>query len=364
MERRRKSNGVCNCIFVLIYAAIASMAVICLMHIQEFDEHIDYSQLSDYKSNKLLSDQFDAFIKTNRRSYLTQQEKDMRFQIFAQNLLKIREHNQGGHAYELGINSFADLTDDEFSSRYLMPAYQVNSYFDEQILNEEAIQDDVNIDHSSLVGKAKDQGVCGSCWAFGAVGALEYVFAVNNGNKLVEFSEQQLVDCCTGSKYPETNGCDGGEKVDAFDYTTTVGIAKEIDYTYNGMDNPCKTNVPIVFKTTGSHPLPPGDNDALLERLKIQVIDIGINAAPFAFRFYKAGIVDFGCTYTEIDHDVTLTGAGTDPATGLPYWRIKNSWGPNWGDHGFIRILREQGIKPAQCAMNMDSDCPLYGSIS
>ena len=287
----------------------------------------------------------------------------MRFQIFAQNYLVIYGHNQGQHAYELGINSFADLTDDEFRNRYLMTDSKVDLEFEDQLLYDEAITDDANIDHSSLVGRVKDQGTCGSCWAFGAVAALEYVYAVNNGNKLIEFSEQQFVDCCRGGKHT-SHGCNGGGKYDAFDYATNVGISKEIDYTYNGMDNSCKENVPIVFKSTGIHPLPRGDNNALLERLKIQVIDISINASPFAFRFYKSGIVNFGCGYSEVNHDVSLVGAGTDSVTSLPYWRIKNSWGPNWGDDGFIRILREQGTKPAQCAMNVATNCPLYGNIS
>ena len=167
--------------------------------------------------------------------------------------------------------------------------------------------------------------------------------------------------CCI---YPESNGCEGGEKDDAFDFAQKTGMVLETDYPYVALDNPCDTSKHIVFKSTGAGRIPAGNNDALLERLKIQAIDIGINAAPFNFRFFMGGVLISGCTYTEIDHDVLLLGTDVDPTfKNTPYWNIKNSWGRNWGDNGYIRILRESGTKPALCGMNMDAGFPLYGNI-
>ena len=134
----------------------------------------------------------------------------------------------------------------------------------------------------------------------------------------------------------------------------------ETDYPYIGLDDTCKSEIKTVYHIAGGYRFPPtGDNDNILVALKEHVIDTGVNASPFNFRYYKSGVVTEGCAYHGINHDVTLLGAGTDASMNVPYWRIKNSWGVNWGDKGFIRILRESGVKPAQCAMNLAAMYPL-----
>jgi C1A family cysteine protease len=305
--------------------------------------------------------QFNTFKLKYKKNYYTQQEQDMRLLIFASNYKKIQQFNSKGYSYTLDINFLADLTEEEYQEYYLNNPQPTGYNGLENDLRSTKITEE-NIDYSNIIGKIKDQGTCGSCWAFGAIGAMEYVYAKSNNNKYTEFSEQHLVDCSRGGHYT-SHGCNGGGKYDAFKFSNEIGVVLESDYPYNGMDNPCQENKSIVFKISGLHAIPSADNDALLERLRIQAIDISINASPFAFRFYSKGVVNMGCTYTELNHDVLLLGAGQYPIDNTPMWKIKNSWGRNWGDDGYIYILRESGKKPAQCGMNLKAVGPLYKDI-
>jgi C1A family cysteine protease len=347
-------------IFIVVFAIICSLGIGSIYYLSDIPTY-DFATLSDVLADKKLMAKFNAFKLKNRKTYYTHEEQDMRLLIFASNYKKIQQFNDEGHSYTLDINFLADLTEEEYQQYYLnRPKPTGYTGLENYPTSSEVTEE--NIDYSNIVGKVKDQGTCGSCWTFGAIGALEYVYAKSNNNKYTEFSEQHLVDCCKGGEYT-SEGCEGGEKVDAFKFSAVTGLVLEADYPYNAMDNPCQTNKNIVFKTSGSHFVPAADNDALLERLKIQAIDIGINAAPFTFRFYSKGVVNMGCTYTEIDHDVLLLGAGQYPIDNTPTWKIKNSWGRNWGADGYIYILRESGKKPAQCAMNLDAASPLYKDI-
>ena len=347
-------------IFIIVFAVICSLSVATIYYLTDTPIY-DSATLQDALSDHKLVNQFNAFKQKYRKTYFTQQEQDMRLLIFASNYRKIQQFNSERHSFTLDINFLADLTDEEYQQYYLNTPKSTGYSGQENFPTSGRVSEE-NIDYSNIVGKVKDQGTCGSCWTFGAIGALEYVYAKSNNDKYTEFSEQHLVDCCRGGDYTSA-GCNGGEKVDAFKFAQITGLVLESDYPYNAMDNPCQTNKNIVFKTSGAHYVPAADNDALLERLRIQAIDIGINAAPFTFRFYSKGVVDMGCTYTEIDHDVLLLGAGQYPIANTPMWKIKNSWGRNWGADGYIYILRETGKKPAQCAMNLDAGCPLYQNI-
>lgn len=275
-------------IFIFAYAFIMGISITALYVVSTSDSNIDYAQLAHHQINRALTIQFDQFVKAYHKSYLTQQEKDMRFMIFTQNYILIKEHNTQKHSFQLALNFMADWTEEEYQQRLLLSPQStgINYSPDEE---QHITLDDVNIDYSNLVGRVKDQGTCGSCWAFAASGALEYLYAVNNDNKVLEFSEQQIVDCCRTAL---TQGCNGGEAVDAFGCSSTKGVVLEKGYPYLAIDDICKFKS-IAFTSTGQGHLLPSDNDALLTRLGIQAIDIGVNVAKFYWRIYSSGVLCF-----------------------------------------------------------------------
>jgi C1A family cysteine protease len=252
------------------------------------------------------------------------------------------------------LYDYADLTEQEFKDKYLKKTEKVEFAQPQKTILSSVSDGEIDWQAEGYMARVKDQGTCGSCWSFGAIGAAEMLFNKRDGKKypnLIELSEQQLIDCCHTD---DSNGCNGGQPKDAMT-CLTKGIGKETDYPYFALENQCKAPS-TVFSTVGYGVIDKGNNDQLLERLKVQALDIGVNAAPLAFRFFSSGVITEGCTWTEIDHDVVMVGAVT--VDGKASWKIKNSWGPNWGKDGYLYVLRETGIKPALCAVNMKAYFP------
>lgn len=177
--------------------------------------------------------QFNQFKADFGKKYKNVEDHFYRFKIFSENLKNIREW-QKTRSFKVGINQFSDLTWDEFKNGYLM-APRKNT-----VLRNGAKADDVDIDwrNSGIISKIKDQGRCGSCWAFSATGVLESFYAQNKiknrrGTQILA-SEQQLVDCSTT---PDGNqGCNGGLPSLAFDYILQHGLESEDDYSYQAKD--------------------------------------------------------------------------------------------------------------------------------
>ncbi|GMR53097.1 hypothetical protein PMAYCL1PPCAC_23292, partial [Pristionchus mayeri] len=182
---------------------------------------------------------------------------------------------------------------------------------------------------------------CGSCWAFAAVGALEGQHAKKKG-EIVEFSEQNLVDCSTdyGNK-----GCEGGLPENAYNYVkANGGIDTEDSYPYQGDDEECKFEKKSVGESDeGFVDLPAGDEEALKNAVAlIGPISVGMDANHLSFQGYKEGVYyEPGCDSDALDHAVLVVGYGTDEDHG-DYWIIKNSWGTGWGEKGYFRIARNR----------------------
>lgn len=171
--------------------------------------------------------------------------------------------------------------------------------------------------------------------------AVEGITQITRG-KLIELSEQQLVDCST-----DNHGCSGGLMDKAFEYIIeNKGLATEADYPYRHEEGTCDNQKEKAVAATISkyEDLPKGDEQALLQAVSNQPVSVCVDASGRAFHFYKSGVLNADCG-NNCDHGVAVVGFGTaEEENGAKYWLIKNSWGETWGESGYIRILRDAGL--------------------
>jgi len=304
--------------------------------------------------------------------YNTTIEEMHRFQIFTKHLKLIIQHNiehdLGLHTYRLGINRFAAMNNEEF--RQEMNGYRrqknLRSQYSElrrpYIPASPFITLPVSVDwrDQGIVTTVKDQGQCGSCWAFSATGALEGHHARATG-KLVSLSEQQLVDCSTNWG---NNGCNGGLMDSAFKYVhDNKGIDDEASYPYVGKDGAaCKFRRKSVATTCdGFVDIPSGNETALEEALALQgPVAVAIDASQSTFQLYTSGVYsDPQCSSEELDHGVLAVGYGVanDHINGQQeYYIVKNSWSAAWGDKGYIKMARN---KKNMCGISTAASYPI-----
>lgn len=265
-----------------------------------------------------------------------------RLNVFEQNHFHIWLHNSNAsNTYQLGHNQFSHLTNDEFRVRFtaLTPHHLRFPRIAFYGADEVSAPASVDWVAKGAVTPVKDQGQCGSCWSFSATGALEGAAFIKTGS-LVSLSEQQLIDCDQISA-----GCGGGLMDNAFKYAQHSGLASEAQYPYKAVEGTCaapeKASAPLApGLVRGVVDLPVADEVALANAVAAQPVSVAIQADQLAFQFYKSGVLTGECGHN-LDHGVLLVGYGTDG--GIPYWKIKNSWGEKWGEGGYIRIKKGVG---------------------
>jgi len=183
------------------------------------------------------------------------------------------------------------------------------------------------------VTPVKNQGQCGSCWAFSSTGGLEGQWQIASGN-LQSLSEQQLVDC---SK--QNSACNGGLMDYAFKFYETAAVASEDSYPYTARGGTCKTSFTTAIPSGSVTGFKDISNEAgLLDAVSnVGPISVAIEADQSSFQLYNSGVLTGTCG-TSLDHGVLAVGFGT--SGGTDYWKVKNSWGASWGMNGYILIER------------------------
>lgn len=275
-----------------------------------------------------------------------------------ENYKKVEYHNSAGeYSYELEMNGFADMTHKEFAEIYLIqlgrPGVKGCSKWVEP--KNATVPDTVDWREKGVVTPIKNQGQCGSCWAFSTTGSLEGQHAIVTG-KLVSLSEQELVDC--SGKFGN-EGCNGGEMEWAYDFIISrgsKGLCTEDSYPYKAHDEKCREDTCTTGATcTGCVTLPSKNETALKIAVgSIGPISVGIDASEEAFQLYKKGVYDpKHCSKTQLDHGVLAVGYGTED--GKDYWLVKNSWGTDWGMKGYIMMARN---KHDECGIATDASYP------
>ncbi|XP_028911912.1 cathepsin S [Ornithorhynchus anatinus] len=290
-----------------------------------------------------LDTHWDLWKKTHGKHYSQENEETVRRLIWEKNLRLVMlhnlEHSLGLHSYDLGMNHLGDMTSEEVA--FLLSKLQVSpqrtrnaTYRSNPTQN---LPDTVDWREKGCVTEVKSQGSCGACWAFSAVGALEAQVKLKTG-KLVSLSAQNLVDC--SSKY-DNHGCNGGFMQRAFQYIIdNNGIDSDADYPYKAKDGQCQYNPASRAATCSKYTeLPYGSEDVLKETVaNVGPVSVAIDASRPTFFLYKSGVYfDPSCNNT-VNHGVLVVGYGN--LDGKDYWLVKNSWGLNFGEQGYIRMAR------------------------
>ncbi|XP_042477191.1 senescence-specific cysteine protease SAG12-like [Macadamia integrifolia] len=295
------------------------------------------------------------------RVYKDATEKEKRFLIFKNNVERIESFNKADDKlYKLGINRFADLTNEEFKAAhtgYMKPTIQrssSNTVF--RYHNATAVPTKMDWRKEGAVTPVKDQGgSCGSCWAFSAVAAVEGITQLKTG-KLVSLSEQELVDC---NRDGTNEGCNGGYMSKAFQYILhNKGLTTESNYPYKGIDGTCnkKAAAHHAANISGYEEVPANNEEALLKAVANQPVSISLEGGGFDFQLYSSGIFNGKCG-TDLDHAVTAVGYAVSK-DGTKYWLMKNSWGAGWGENGYMRIQRDVAAKKGLCGLAMMASFP------
>ncbi|XP_065656217.1 procathepsin L [Hydra vulgaris] len=290
----------------------------------------------------------------HNKAYSHDGEETVRYAIWKDNERRIREHNLKGSDFLLEMNQFGDMTNNEFKAfnGYLSHKHDSGSTF--LTPNSFVAPDTVDWRNEGYVTPVKDQGQCGSCWAFSTTGSLEGQNFKKTG-KLVSLSEQNLVDCSTAYG---NNGCNGGLMDNAFTYIKeNNGIDSEASYPYTAEDGKCAFKKASVAATdTGFVDIPEGDENKLKDAVaSVGPISVAIDASHFSFQFYRKGVYnEASCSSTELDHGVLVVGYGTE--SGKDYWLVKNSWNTSWGDKGYIKMSRNA---KNQCGIATNASYPL-----
>lgn len=302
---------------------------------------INENELNELNATHL----FDQFKIDYNRHYASKEDHDIRYNIFKENLLRIKELNinsNGTATY--GITQFADVSAADFQQRscalkFADEELEQSPHNITPINRTIALPRSFNWREHNVITPVKQQGICGACWAFSAVGAIEAMHAITAGG-LDVYSEQQLVDCDKGN-----NGCAGGDPVLAFGAVYNMGgLEYQNDYPYKAQQQLCLYDRGLARVAVKSANRLPQDEEMIAQYvMQHGPVVMGINSDDM--QHYHSGVShpsNDQCKRNRINHYVLAVGFGTtdDLLNPLPYWIIKNSWGVEFGEVGYYYIYR------------------------
>ncbi|XP_031572272.1 cathepsin O-like [Actinia tenebrosa] len=324
-------------VLLLIYYSLVSVVIA---------EPVDEKVISNQTRNEEISLLFKQYVIRHNKTYLNDpNEYYKRQEIFKQSLARQFKLNQRGKELNgsavYGVNKFSDWTLQEFKE-FLRMGYRKPSQIIAMNTNSECLAEAPNLQlppHwdwkiSGKVTAVKNQGKCGSCWAFTAVENIESQWAIKHGT-LKELSVQELISCGAGS------GCSGGNTCNALkwlkdhDYT----VAPESEFPYQDKETTCidkakhsKEGVRIseycCYETA--------NETNFMQPIVAFIGPMAVNVDATLWHDYLGGIIQYHCTDTDINHAVQITGY--DETGEVPYWIVRNSWGADFGDKGYLYI--------------------------
>jgi len=319
---------------------------------------------------------FEAYINQFSKVYSSPAEKAARFENFKASMQKAAAYQAASPSATFGATKYSDMTDAErrayVAAQPITPnaavltclAKGVDASHDRFEGRKIALPTSFDWRDLGKVTPVKDQGQCGSCWSFSTTGAMESAYAVkNNVNATTQLSEQAIVDCSNGCA-PEdgqsvcNQGCNGGWPWTAIvDLMSWGGLPVEADYPYHATDGTCVVKQKKLILNPKNYTClsgpdqngGPADETTQMPTylMKYGALSIALNAEPFFS--YTSGIINLTpaqCEGTQLDHAVLIVGWGVQ--NNVPYWIVKNSWGLGWGEKGYVRMYRGNGL----CGLN------------
>lgn len=325
------------------------------------DSDDDGLSSTDLKDDRQTSRLFDRWQRRHKKSFRNLVDRNSSLSRLRDTAERIKKFNARKNiTYRMGLNEFSDWSFDEVKRKLL----GYIALKDDELLSLDSSSSNNSSNSSETdrskrrrrqyltykdwgaegyVASVKNQGSCASCWAITATAALEAAYRKRYGS-LPNLSPQEFVECV----WPYI-GCGGGQTYEAIKYANRWhGIASLSSYPYisqSGSYQSCRRDSTVKISIGGviSYTMLTANSDSAL-------MDALTNHGPVAtavsvangFQNYRSGILDKSACGTDINHAVLVTGYGVDSATGIKYWKVKNSWGSTWGENGYVRINRDQ----------------------
>lgn len=290
---------------------------------------------------------FQEWAVTFGKTYGTPTERNYRRSVFAQNVEKIAQYNKL-YTHRSGLNHLSDLTYEEFLAKYTTTEAPRRS--SEKPATKPSLAQAPSVDwrQKDAVNGIKNQGNCKASWAFATTAAIESSYKIA-GNQLYNLAEQQIIDC---SNLYGNQGCVNGTALNSYLYVKTVGGQMQTsDYPYTQQQGKCGyKKADLKAKISGFNELAFDNCHSLVSQLNFQPVSVGLAVSP-EFQSYTSGIFNITTCGTTLATYATVVGYDTDPDTKANFWIIRNSWGANWGEAGYMRMDRSGQFPAGICGI-------------